>query len=313
MRVGLVIAVLCLTATLASSAAAGTGAVRAASLKIAVPAAGHFSLTPISVTSKSGKKPKLKVVGAVGTTLVVAAGLTADPKHKGRFIGAVALLSRKTAKTTRSTQGQARASATFVVVNAAGGDIAPLPSLREAICQASAGDSIIAGSSFLDNPPGPGITPFMDAEFAASCPGHFGTFDGAAAGTTFLTGLVGGTVTPPTNTGTFTIGFAHIFGAGSNSSNDCETVTVKETGLSVLPNGTLTLTGPSGFTNTSPLTFSPGSGGGVFVAPSTILISSFGTYNESASITVNGATSTGTGTWTIDASSDKTTPPCSAP
>ena len=308
MRLSVTLAVIGLAATLVWSAAAATATVRGGSAKIAIPAVGHFSLTPISVTSKSGKKPKLKVVGAVGT-LVVAAGLTADAKHKGRFIGAVALLSRKA---TRATQSATQGRGTFLVVDASGGQVATGATLREAICQSAAGNSIIGSSSFFDNPPGPGIGPFMDANFAAFCPGNFGTFDGASAGTSFLNGLVGGTAVPPPPPELFTVAFSHIFGAGPSSSNVCETVTVNETGFTSQPTGIFTLAGPGGFTSTNQLVFSP-SGSNVFVASSTILITSFGTYDESAMITANGMTSTQTGTWTIGTPTDFTTRPCMPP
>jgi hypothetical protein len=312
-RLSVTLAVLGLAATLAWSAAAATTTARGGSAKIAIPAVGHFSLTPISVTSKSGKKPRLKVVGAVRATLVVAGGLTADAKHKGRFIGAVALLNRKT---TRGTQSAAQGSATFVVVSTSDGQVAAGPTLRDAICQYPVGNSIISSSGFLDNPPGVGIAPFMDANFAASCPGNFGTFDGASAGTSFLNGLVGGTAAPPPppTSGTFTVAFSHLFGAGPSSSNVCEAVTVDEAGVIGQPGGTFTLTGPGGFSDTNQLIFSPsGTGTGIFVAPTTVLLTSFGTYNETAVITVNGIMITQTGTWTLDTSSDVTTPPCSTP
>lgn len=314
MRLGVSLAVLGVAATLAWSATAATGTARGGSAKIAVPAVGHFSLTPITVISKSGKKPKLKVAGAVGKTLVVAAGLTADPKHKGRFIGAVALLNRKT---TRSAQSARQGSGTFIVVSASGDQIGTAPSLREAICQYAAGNTIIADSGFLDNPPGPGGGSYMDAMFAASCPGHFGPFDGAPDGTAFLNGLVGGTVPPPPppppTSSTFTVVLSHVFGAGSSTTNDCETVTVNETGIAISPSGTLALTGPGGFSGTDQLTFGPGGSSGVFVARATFLLSSFGTYNESGTITVNGTTITQTGTWMIDSSNNTKDSRCSSP
>jgi len=117
-------------------------------------------------------------------------------------------------------------------------------------------------------------------------------------------------VTPVSNT--FTIALAHIFGAGPSSTNDCEIVTVHETGNDLTPTGTLNLTGPGGFNTTNPLTFTP-SGTGVFVAPSTFLFTGFGPYTENASITVNGTTNLQTGTFTLDASNDTTSAGCPIP
>jgi hypothetical protein len=117
---------------------------------------------------------------------------------------------------------------------------------------------------------------------------------------------------PPTNALSFGIAFSHSFGAGPSSSNDCESVTVTETGGDITPIGTLNLTGPGGFSMTNPLTFTP-SGGGVFVAPSTFLLTSFGTYTEEADITVGGMTNRTTGTWMINTSNDLTTGGCSTP
>lgn len=187
-RVGLILSGVCVAALLVSAATASTGAAGNASAKIKAPATGHFSITPISVTTKSGKKPKLHLVGTVARNVVVAAGLTADPKKKGRFIGAVVLVNRKTS-TTKARNIQT-AAATFVVVNAPDSDVVVVPSLREAICQAKAGDTIIVGSSFLANPPGPGITPFMNAGFASFCDDGFGSFDGRSDGNTFLSNIV---------------------------------------------------------------------------------------------------------------------------
>ena len=117
---------------------------------------------------------------------------------------------------------------------------------------------------------------------------------------------------PPPVSGTFTIALGHIFGAGPSSTNDCETVTVNETGFNVIPTGTLNLTGPGGFNGTNTLTFTP-SGTGVFVAPSTFLFTAFGPYTENASITVNGTNHLQTGSFTLDASNDTTTAGCSVP
>ena len=183
-RVCLTLSAVCVAALLVSTATAGTGAARSAAAKIRVPAAGHFSITPIRVTTKSGKKPKLHIVGAVSKNLVVAAGLTADPKKKGQFIGAVVLINRKTS-TTKARNIQT-AAATFVVVNAPGSDVIVVPSLKEAICRANTGDTIIVGSSFLANPPGVAIARFMDGSLAEFCDETFGPFDGASAGGAFL-------------------------------------------------------------------------------------------------------------------------------
>ncbi len=111
---------------------------------------------------------------------------------------------------------------------------------------------------------------------------------------------------------TFTIELGHVFGAGPSSSTDCETVSVHETGSNVIPTGTLNLTGPGGFNATNTLTFTQ-SGTGTFAAPSTFLFTAFGTYSENASITVAGTTMQQMGTFTLDASNDKTTPGCPVP
>ena len=154
------------------------------------------------MTTKSGKKPKLHLVGTVGKSLVVAAGLTADPKQKGRFIGVVVLINRKTSSTMKArnvaTAARGATPPLFVYV----GDDLPgrgpfvESSLRKAICRANTGDKIIVGSTFLANPPGVGITPFMDASFAASCDQTFGSYNGAAAGNAFLNGF-GNTIGTP--------------------------------------------------------------------------------------------------------------------
>ena len=117
---------------------------------------------------------------------------------------------------------------------------------------------------------------------------------------------------PPPVSATFTIALGHIFGAGPSSTNDCETVTVNETGINVTPTGTLNLTGPGAYNTTNPLTFTQ-SGTGVYVSPSTFLFTAFGTYAENAKITVGGTTTLQTGTFTLDASNDKTTAGCSPP
>jgi hypothetical protein len=119
---------------------------------------------------------------------------------------------------------------------------------------------------------------------------------------------------PPTtpSPATFTIALTHIFGAGPSSTNDCETVIVNETGSNVTPTGTLNLTGPGGFNMTNQLTFTP-SGNSIFSAPSTFLFTAFGSYTETAKITVGGTTDPQTNTFTLDASNDDTTAGCSAP
>jgi hypothetical protein len=132
-----------------------------------------------------------------------------------------------------------------------------------------------------------------------------------------LAGLIKATAPPPPpvttpGTGSFTISLTHIFGAGPTSTNDCETVTVQETGINMTPTGTLNLTGPGGFDKTNPLTFGP-NGTGVFAAPTTFLFTQFGSYTEKATVSVNGTTQQQTGTFTLDASNDKTTAGCGPP
>lgn len=113
---------------------------------------------------------------------------------------------------------------------------------------------------------------------------------------------------------TFTIGLVHVFGAGPSSTNDCEQVTVNETGMDLDPNdATLAVTGPGGFAKTNTLVFSRTGPGVYAAAPSVFLFSEFGSYSENAAVTVNGTTLHQTGSFALDASNDTTTGGCPPP
>ena len=299
---------------LSSASAQRAAGATAKPVKITAPAPGKVSVTAFAITAKH--KPKLRLVGKAPATLIVVAGVAADRKHRGRYVGVVVLVSKRAAS-VRKTQALAAARAAFVVqVSADGADTVGPTSLRDAIAQANGGDTIVFNPVFLSSPPA-AVTALniFDAGFAAQTNTRWGDYASAAAGDSFFGDLTGPGALPPEPppaSGTFTIGLAHVFGAGPNSTNGCETITVTEQGINVLPAGTLHLTGPGGFDKTNTLTFAP-SGAGVFVATSVFLFTAFGPYTESASITVSGTTLQQTGAYTLDASNDKTTAGCAVP
>jgi hypothetical protein len=188
----LILVVVSVAAVQAPTAFTRTDSAGKAVLRIKQPAVGQFSVTGIVVSTKAGKQPRLRVIGKLAKRLVAVAGIAPDPKHKGRFVGAVVLVNRKVS-TTRAVQLHAKPTP-IVAIRSTDTGTTITQARIELLCNANVADTI--RTLTVSNPTDVASVEILDAGLATRCKTRWGDYADAEAGSSFLNAFIDGRAPP---------------------------------------------------------------------------------------------------------------------